>query len=290
MAFPNNVVFCSVDGNIACGKSTALKCIRGVASELRKEDPTFKLLFKTDVDVFQEPVSRFSNFEGMFDPLYLMYTEPVANCAVGQLHIMRVLARSFKTLLKPLGLDWTEGDSTTECVRRRKNPRTAQSQEDEGELKILVTERSPVAIKAFLDTNLRCGSLSRFAVAYLETLWDEFFRDSPKPSLFIFLDTSNVGCIERVKLRSRPGEEKLTLPYLDELSYCYSKVLSNVEEDNDSKVKKLDIELRSGRKCSLLEPEVIARKLLVEIKKHVLEKKGVSEEEYLRAQSLRKRE
>ena len=283
MAFPNNVVFCSVDGNIACGKSTTLKCIGSVARELRKEDQVFKLLFKSDVDVFQEPVSRFSNFEGMFDPLYLMYTEPAANCAMGQLHIMRVLARSFKTLLKPLGLDWTEGESAVECTKRRKNPRTSQSEGDEGELKILVTERSPVAIKAFLDTNLRCGSLSRFATAYLETLWDEFFRDSPKPSLFLFLDTSNVGCIERVKSRSRPGEEKLTVPYLDELTYCYGRVLTNVKEDNNSSVKKLNIERRSGGKCELLEPEVIARKMLVEIKKHVLDRKGVSEEEYLRS-------
>jgi len=81
------IYYCSVEGNIAAGKSTLLRTL--AAKNL------------ANVAIWEEPVELYNSF-GSHHPLDLLYSDPSHEGAVVQLHIIQTMAEYYDRMFKSL--------------------------------------------------------------------------------------------------------------------------------------------------------------------------------------------
>jgi len=178
----------AVEGIIGAGKTTLLDRLR---SDFRSgaQQP-----FCEPVD---EPVTSYQ----AYNILEENYKDPKKNAFVAQTHILNVLYLHHQ------------------CV---------QYLSKESDLPIL-TERSFFSPLAFISTYFEMGYISETEHHVLKTLWHRLFW--PKTSTFsvpkkiFFLDVPPEVCLERIRIRNRPGESTITLEFLQCLRKNYRQLL-----------------------------------------------------------------
>jgi deoxyadenosine/deoxycytidine kinase len=182
-------IIISLDGNIGAGKSTLL-------AEIRRR--------LHDVHVVDEPVGQWTalkNAEGK-NLLELFYEDKrrwaytFQNCAI-------------LTRLKNIQ-DAVENLDTT-----LKGPQ------------VIITERSVLTDKhVFADMLYSSGDIDMLEWDLYESWFNEFGKKYPVRGI-IYVSTSSVTSKERIKIRSRNGEENIGMDYLDALDRQHKKWVEN---------------------------------------------------------------
>ena len=140
-----------------------------------------------------EPVEAFARY-GSHNPLSLSYENPHINAAIAQMHILRASANFYHAELQRV---------------RNDNPLC------------IVSERSILSPQVFIETNLERGLYSDFVHDYLVDELSYLSAEVRKPDFIIILDAPPDLCVERVKIRSRDGENMCTREFQATLRSVY---------------------------------------------------------------------
>ena len=87
----------------------------------------------------------------------------------------------------------------------------------------ILTERSPITAKdIFTQTLVDDGMMNKEEHALYLDFYNEKF--AWEPDIIIYIRTNPEVCMERIKTRKRPGEDKISLDYLQKLHKYHEKV------------------------------------------------------------------
>jgi deoxyadenosine/deoxycytidine kinase len=186
----NRVKIVSIEGNIGSGKSTFLKNLK---TNLPSVDEKYKIIF---VD---EPVSLWENIKDVNgkNMIEKFYENP------------KKYAFPFQIMA-----------FTTRLIYLKKSINDAlNDSENNGKKIIIITERSlHTDCYVFAELLKNQENIEDVCFQIYMQLFNEFSLNYPINSL-IYIDTTPEICYERIKTRSRSGEEIISLDYLTECHY-----------------------------------------------------------------------
>lgn len=190
-----NVTFISLEGSIGAGKSTVVKAI----AELGRDD----------VIVLQEPVDRWTakNIESPIDGtqtslLEAYYHDAKSVAMAFQMYAMLTRVQQLSDIVEQLS----------------NNPKPM----------LIVAERCSWSDYELFGKPMRDKGLLSDADWYVYTAWFKAVTESRlappiRPSGYVFLNCSPQGCMDRIAMRARPGEEEIDLPYMEALHGAHVK-------------------------------------------------------------------
>jgi deoxyguanosine kinase len=74
------------------------------------------------------------------------------------------------------------------------------------------------------------GVINDEKIQEIETFARENQKSRLYPNIFFYLDCDPKKCMERIKIRARPGEENIQLQYMERLSLYYENFIQNYKE------------------------------------------------------------
>jgi deoxyadenosine/deoxycytidine kinase len=209
---PPPKLYIALEGNIACGKSTVMDMLPSSYLTLVKE-PEYTHFTKGSA-IFD------SEHEIKYNPTELLYTDPLKNAPLVQLHIM----------------DKTEENHKTQYALSDKQ--------------IMVTERSiHVSPDIVIEGQRQSGFLSDFQKDFLTKEKDNHAVKlwHAEPSHYIYLRSPPELCFERIQDRNRKGEESITLDYINNLHDSHEKYFQKEFETNERKFEVVHIDESTTR-------------------------------------------
>ena len=202
--------YCAIEGIIASGKSTLIDYITK---------------HQQNVSCFQEPVAKFQKYQSKFsslshNPLRNSYERSISDASIAQCHIIDISEMHYSKL----------------------NLLAESNKKD-----ILITERSVLSPLMFIACYYYLDVFSPFVTDYVSAYFFQKLMCNANmllPDIFIYLDIEPVLCQERIKKRSRVGEEHCSLSYQEMLSRCHKECLSifpnvHIIQITDQSVEKL---------------------------------------------------
>jgi len=180
----------SLEGLVACGKSSVLKYIAGRQISDRRI-----------CRVVTEPVELFTSYKnGVYNPLLEMQEDPSRNIVAGQIHILTQSSKHY-----------------AEELKRTK------------EFPCIISERSIFSSYVFLDCYSRKNYFSPFSKDFTADLWREQCEKVPNPECFIFIDASPEMCRDHLmkdKRRTISDRTTWTEEFLGILRCSHEKMFS----------------------------------------------------------------
>ena len=189
------VKFYVIEGLIGAGKSTLLKGL--------------KTKYKNDrrVEIWEEPVDEFNNYNGLYHPLDIFYLNPTIEAPFVQLHIINVLKKYYERKIANI----------------------------KSETEYIFTERSLFSPIIFSKTHYDLQYITEFQLKYLndQALLNLQTVDNVIDYI-IYINTSISTCHKNIQSRSRLSETKYDdiLPYLDKLSFHYNDFIMKFQKNH----------------------------------------------------------
>ena len=154
-----------------------------------------------------EPIDKYMEYK-QFSPLKLAYENP-KNWSITQLHIINCLTNTF-----------------SEINKKNKD-------------KIIISERGLFSPLIFSNVTNELNYMTDFELCFIiDYLYDKInILNLPITGLF-YIDISIDKALERIKIRNREGEDKITETYLKTLDKHYKLYLSKHEYDFPIKIVK----------------------------------------------------
>lgn len=199
----------SLEGNIGAGKSTTLSKLK----EILPDD--------LSIQIIEEPVLAFQTYKH-FNPLELLYLDPLMNSGFAQMHIIEEQLKHYK-------------DTVNNSVD------------------ILLCERSLYSPIIFTKTLASLGYVSPFVEsklldASIKAITTVFPGNPFASDAVFYLDTPVDICFKRIALRDRLAEDQINITYLSTLEAEYHNFLqetsSNVVRWNSGSDNRAHFELK----------------------------------------------
>ena len=181
MTMSRKRIYLSIDGNIGSGKTTLLNNLRGVFTKI------------------QEPVGLYKSYVSLeghkFDPLMEMYSNPVREAPLAQMHIVNTSKKYYRSQLLS------------------------------SPFQMCVSERSLFSPEVFIRAKREAGQLSKFSEQFLLAHLEKAKRSSRKylPNFIIYLRCDPEISLQRVQNRNKAADECITEQYLAVLHEEYDK-------------------------------------------------------------------
>ena len=191
----------SIEGNIGAGKSTLLEKMRQKYYSSDKEEckKYFGKLSSAEIVFLQEPVMKWESFR---DPvtgesiLQKFYKDPKTYSLAFQVMVYNTMLQGFRQAVK-------------------ENP----------DCKVFICERSIDASRHIFTQMLRDdGMIDAVSFQIYMNMYENNVDEFPLDAV-LYLDVDPTVCLERVAIRSREGENEISLEYLQKCDRYYKKWL-----------------------------------------------------------------
>lgn len=187
--------FYVVEGLIGSGKSTLLKALKAKYKNDRR------------VEIWEEPVNEFNNYNGLYHPLDIYYLNPAIEASFVQLHIINTLKKYYQRKIAGI----------------------------KSETQFIFTERSLFSPLIFSKTHYALHYISDFQLQYLkDQILLNLQAECNVIDYIIYINTDISTCLRNIQCRSRLSEANYLdmQPYLEKLSFHYNEFVLKFKKNH----------------------------------------------------------